>query len=188
MTHAWHRKSVDVLTEVLSAFLPPRNLFLSRRPLKTSGHSRCRSTVGLCLKAEEYNRVGGQKQKINSRDTNLTCFVVCVTQWIFDYGGSRWCDCGHTNSAIVSKSRQATSYQCYLHRENNNKQKQTNKQNPIKKYNVKKHFHKSQNTFTEKEKTNSDYKHRVNILQLRGCLHDIGATFTPARVHSGSLL
>ena len=31
-------------------------------------------------------------------------------------------------------------------------------------------------------------RHRSQISQLRGCLHDVGATFIPARVHSGSLL
>ena len=28
----------------------------------------------------------------------------------------------------------------------------------------------------------------IDALGIRGCLHDIGATFIPARVHSGSLL
>ena len=32
------------------------------------------------------------------------------------------------------------------------------------------------------------FRLQVGHLSLRGCLHDIGATFNPARVHSGSLL
>ena len=35
---------------------------------------------------------------------------------------------------------------------------------------------------------NGRFLTQLGLAKLRGCLHDIGATFIPARVHSGSLL